>query len=55
MVVAAERGRDAGRFGDGIIAVTDDRQLAERVADLLNRLDPAHFKPPQKGPGFGWF
>lgn len=55
MVVAAERGRDAGRFGDGIVAVTDDRQLAERVANLLNRLDPAHFKPPQKGPGFGWF
>lgn len=55
VVVAAERGRDAGRFGDGIIAVTDDRQLAERVAELLNRLDPAHFKPPQRGPGFGWF
>jgi hypothetical protein len=55
MVVAAERGRDAGRFGDGIVAVTDDRELAERVAAVLNRLDPAHFKQAQKGPGFGWF
>ena len=55
MVLAAERGRDAGQFGEGIIAVTDDQQLADRVARLLNRLDPAHFKPPQKGPGFGWF
>jgi hypothetical protein len=55
LVLAAERGRDAGQFGHGIIAVTDNRELAERVAGLLNRLDPAHFKPPQKGPGFGWF
>ncbi len=55
MVVADDRGRDAGKLGVGIIAVTDDRQLAERLAGLLNRVDPAHFKPPQKGPGFGWF
>jgi hypothetical protein len=33
----------------------ENRSNAERVADLLNRLDPAHFKPPQKGPHFGWF
>ena len=55
MVRAAERGRDAGQFGDGILAVTDDQQLAERLASLLNRFDPAHFKPPQEGPGLGWF
>jgi hypothetical protein len=55
MVLAAERRRDAGRFGAGIIAVTDDQQLADRVARLLNRLDPARFKPPQEGPGLGWF
>jgi hypothetical protein len=54
-VLAAERGRDAGRFGEGAVAVTENRELAERVTGLLNRLDPAHFKPPQKGPGFGWF
>ena len=55
MVLAAERGRDRGRFGEGIIAVTHDQQLADRVARVLNRLDPARFKPPEKGPGFGWF
>ena len=55
MVLAAERGRDRGRFGEGIIAVTHDQQLADRVARLLNRLDPARFKPPQKGSGLGWF
>lgn len=48
--IAAELGHDAGLFGHGIVAVADDRHLAERVAGLLNRLDPAHVKPPQKGP-----
>jgi predicted ABC-type transport system involved in lysophospholipase L1 biosynthesis ATPase subunit len=55
MVLAAERGRDRGQFGAGIIAVTHDQQLADRVARLLNQLDPARFKPPQQGPGLGWF
>jgi hypothetical protein len=55
MILAAQRGRDAGQFGDGIIAITDNAELAGRAADLLNRLDPAHFKPPPKGPGFGWW
>jgi hypothetical protein len=55
MILAAQRGRDGGQFGDGIIAITDNAELAGRVADLLNRLDPAHFKPPPKGPGFGWW
>ena len=55
MVLAAERGRDRGQFGEGIIAVTHDQQLADRVARLLNQLDPARFKPPQQGPGLGWF
>jgi hypothetical protein len=55
IVVAAERGVDPGRFGDGMIAATDDRRLAERVAELLNVLDPRHFKRPPKGSGFGWW
>ena len=50
MVLAAERGRDRGQFGEGVIAVTHDQQLVDRAARLLNRLDPAHFKPPQRVP-----
>jgi len=54
LVVAVERTvRDGSRYGDGVLGATRDDDLARRVVDALNQLDPAVFKPPSTWRG--WF
>ena len=47
---AASSGR-AG-FGDGVVAVTEDRDLADRVSAMLNEIDP---EPRPRVTRFGWW
>jgi hypothetical protein len=55
MIVSDDRGRDKGQIRPGMVGVTSDRQLAERVARHLNEVDPATLKPQPKGIGMGWW
>jgi hypothetical protein len=45
--------RDGARFGEGILAVTDDDVLAEKVAGMLNEVDPR--RRPRVQRGMGWW
>ena len=53
-IVATESSaRDRSRFGDGVLAVTEDESLATKVAQLLNDVDPR--RRPRARRGFGWW
>jgi hypothetical protein len=45
--------RDGSRFGDGVLAATDDEGLATRVAQMLNEVDPR--RRPRARRGIGWW
>jgi hypothetical protein len=45
--------REGSRFGDGILALTDDETLAERVTQMLNQVDPR--RRPRARRGIGWW
>jgi hypothetical protein len=46
-------GRHPSAFGDGVIATTRDANLATRIADLLEEIDPEHRRHAKRG--FGWW
>jgi hypothetical protein len=45
--------RNPSAFGDGLIAMTTDRSLAEQVARKLNEIDPR--ARPRVTRGMGWW
>jgi hypothetical protein len=55
VIAYAARARDESLGMGGVVGVTPDESLGERVAALLNAFDPATFQEPAKGPGFGWW
>lgn len=50
--MSSAKGRPSA-YGDGVIAISDDRELAERVVAKLNEVDP---EPRRRAPrGMGWW
>jgi len=50
---AASTARSPAAFGDGVIVVSEDRALADRVASMLNEIDPEPRRRVTRG--FGWW
>jgi hypothetical protein len=50
---AASTGRDPNQFGDGVIAVAADVELARRAATWMNRVNPGRLRRGKFG--LGWW